>query len=150
MKSILLTLLLIGWIGGTPLKCHESSSRAATFIDQAKSEFRRIENAKTGNADKRLVHLVWFKLKPDTDRAGFIQRLKKLDEIDPVLNFEVGQFADLQDPRAMSDFQVAMQMAFKNEKDYQTYQSHPIHLDLKKRIGNDLAGPPVTYDYWSQ
>ena len=150
MKSILLTLLLIGWVGGTFLRCHENSGGASTILGQAKSVIQQTENAETANSDKRLVHLVWFKLKPNTDRGDFIQRLKKLDKIDPVRNFEVGQFADLQDPRAMSDFQVAIQMAFNSEKDYQTYQSHPIHLDLKARIGDYLAGPPVTYDYWSQ
>ena len=81
---------------------------------------------------------------------SFVKKLQKLDDIEVVNDFEVGSFANLNDPRAMSDFELVMQMSFESEADYRKYQSHPHHLQLKKEIGGFLNGPPVTYDYWSE
>jgi len=38
-------------------------------------------------------------------------------------------------------------MSLKNEKAYQDYQKHPIHLALKENTKQYMAGPPVTYDF---
>ncbi len=48
------------------------------------------------------------------------------------------------------DFYEYNPMGFDSEEDYKTYQSHPIHLGLKKAAGNYIAGPPVTYDFWTE
>ena len=150
MKNLVLALMMIVWVGGETLGIQQGSAGSSDSHIQTSWDSEKTPDNQTSASGKRLVHLVWFKLKPDTDRADFIQQLKKLDQIEPVCDFEVGQFADLKDPRAMSDYQVAIQMGFKSEEDYQTYQAHRIHLDLKSKIGDYVAGPPVTYDYWSQ
>lgn len=94
-----------------------------------------------------LVHVVYFKLKPDADKAKLLEAINKLEEIEVVHELEVGTFEDLGDERALSDFQVVMSMAFANEADYKAYQTHEIHLALKAAAKEMLAAPPATYDY---
>ena len=103
------------------------------------------------DSSERLVHVVWFKLKPelgDTDLENLLIEIDKLNQIEVVKELEVGKFADLGDPRAMKDFQLVMSMKFESKTQYHEYQEHPIHLALKNVVGNFIAGPPVTYDYW--
>lgn len=76
-----------------------------------------------------------------------IEEIKKLEAIEQVHEMQVGQFKDLGDQRALSDYELFLQMSFTDEAAYQTYQKHPIHLTLKEKAGAYLAGPPVTYDY---
>lgn len=94
-----------------------------------------------------LTHVVYFKLKPDTDPAKLITEINKLKEIDVLHDLEIGTFEDLGDKRALSDYQVMMSMAFANKADYKTYQAHEIHLGLKVAAKEMLAAPPATYDY---
>ncbi len=94
-----------------------------------------------------LVHQVFFKLKKGTDIKGLITEIKKLNNIPVLKHLEIGTFADLKDPRALSDYGLMMQMRFANEIDFQTYQTHPIHIALKEKGKAYLGGPPVTYDY---
>ena len=94
-----------------------------------------------------LVHVVYFKLKPDADKAKLSAEIDKLKAIDVVHELEVGIFEDLGDDRALSDYQMVMSMTFTNDADYTTYQNHEIHLGLKAAAKDMLAGPPATYDY---
>ncbi len=113
-----------------------------------------VQQELTSNTDasqkKRLVHLVWFKMKEGFDRDAFVKALRKMDDIEMVNDLEIGSFADLGDPRAMCDFGMVFRMSFENESDYRKYQSHPLHLQLKGKVGDFLTEPPVTYDYWSE
>lgn len=102
------------------------------------------------SSDSSLVHIVYFKLKPNASQAELIQKIRTLEEIEVLRGLEIGAFKDLGDQRALSDYQLVMQMDFESVKDYQTYQSHPIHQKLKQDLGAFLAGPPATYDYWTQ
>ncbi len=99
------------------------------------------------NTEYPLVHVVYFKVKPDADQAALIEEINKIEAIEVLHELEVGTFKDLGDQRALSDYQIVMSMAFANEEDYKTYQSHELHLNLKKVVGAYLAGPPATYDY---
>jgi len=94
-----------------------------------------------------LVHIVLFKLKPDEDKSLFIAELKKVKEIKVVNDFECGLFENLGDERALSEFDIIMQMSFDNKSKYELYQKHPIHLALKESAKSFLAGPPATYDF---
>lgn len=150
MKQMLFFLLVLGWVGSEFRWYQEDNIFPGDSSDRVWFEDAPTRDNNAAKDEKRLVHLVWFKLKPTTDKTRFIDQLKQLEQIEEVHDFEVGQFADLKDPRAMSDFQMAMQMGFKNERDYKIYQSHPIHVKLKTQLGDYVSGPPVTYDYWSQ
>ena len=95
----------------------------------------------------KLVHVVFFKIKPDADASGAIAEIKKLQQIPEVQDLEVGTFEDLGDARALSDYHLIMEMTFDNKAAYDKYQQHPIHLGLKDKVGPFLAGPPATYDF---
>ena len=94
-----------------------------------------------------LVHLVFFKLKPDSDRINFVSEIKKMAEIPGVMDLEIGPFADMGDQRALSEFDMLLQMSFSGAKAYRNYQKHPTHLAIQKNLGSYLAGPPTTYDF---
>jgi len=94
-----------------------------------------------------LVHVVLFKLKSAADQGFLIKEVKKLEAIDEVKDLEVGFFENLEDPRALTEYGMMMEMSFDNVADYKTYQAHPLHLALKENIKAFMAGPPATYDY---
>lgn len=95
----------------------------------------------------KLVHIVFFKLKPEVDTEKLIGAIKKLQAIPEVEDLEVGFFENLGDARALSDYQLVMEMTFLDKAAYDKYQQHPIHLELKDKLGSFLAGPPATYDF---
>ncbi len=95
----------------------------------------------------KLVHLVFFKIKPDTDQVAIITEVKKLKNIKEVLDLEIGPFEDLGDARALSEYTILLQMSFADKAAYEVYQKHPIHLALQRNIGPFMAGPPATYDF---
>ena len=126
----------------------EEISKLKTQLEAARSQIAAAQ--KEQKTKKPLRHLVYFKLKENTspkDKLIFTNLLKGLTVIHEIKDFEVGQFKDLGDKRAMSDLDVMMKMAFENEADYRTYQKHPIHLETKEKVKKFLAGAPVTYDY---
>lgn len=95
-------------------------------------------------------HMVFLNIKDDLskeEKKTLMAELKALEEIDEVEAFEIGRFKDVGDARALSDYELVMKMSFENKKAYQTYQDHPKHLNLKKKLGEFLAGPPAVYDY---
>lgn len=95
----------------------------------------------------KLVHLVFFKVKDDADQSVLVAEIKKLENIEEVMDLEVGPFENLGDPRALADYTMLLQMSFADKKAYEHYQTHPIHLALKKNTGQFMAGPPATYDF---
>ena len=94
-----------------------------------------------------LRHLVLFKAKSEDDAQKLVSELSALGKIDEVKSIEVGRFLDLEDARALSDYQVILNVTFENKAEYATYQSHDIHLAVKENVKKHLSGPPVSYDY---
>ena len=94
-----------------------------------------------------LVHLVFFKVKPDIDQAALVAEVKKLSNIKEVMDLEIGPFEDLGDERALGDYSMLMQMSFANKAAYEVYQKHPTHLALRENTMQFMAGPPATYDF---
>ena len=117
------------------------NSSKAHKTDSTQSEIQQFDNAP-------LVHIVLLKVKENIESKKLIEEIEKLNGIPGLVNLEVGTFKDLGDTRALSAYSVIIQMRFENEKDYQTYQQHPIHLALKENTKSYMAGPPSTYDYW--
>mgnify|MGYP000633227520 FL=1 len=100
--------------------------------------------------DAPLVHIVLFNLKEDADQAALIAEIKKLEAIEEVQDLEVGPFENLGDDRALSDYELIMQMSFVNNEAYQAYQGHPVHLALKEAAKAYMGGPPATYDFMKE
>ncbi|MFK7905054.1 MAG: Dabb family protein [Chitinophagales bacterium] len=97
-----------------------------------------------------LVHMVFFKVKDDIsteDKAKLMWVLEGLDDIEEVKNFEVGNFEDLGDERALSDYDVVIQMEFLNAAEYKKYQEDERHIKAKGELKPFLAGPPASYDF---
>ena len=137
-------LLLIGCAPTSSSEHDELSSqleKAHSDIEQLQSQIE-IEGA--------LIHFVFLNLKDDASIQLVIDEIKKIDDIPEVLDLQVGPFTDLGDQRAMSDYELVMEMSFHSTEDYEAYQAHPIHLNLKEQLGGYLAGPPATYDYLKQ
>lgn len=100
--------------------------------------------------DAPLIHLVFFKVKDDISEANkttLLNTLKGLADIEVVKDFEVGEFEDLGDKRALSDYDVAIEMGFLTKEDYEKYQSDERHLQAKEALKPFLAGPPASYDF---
>ena len=139
----------------TFLSCSHTAEikKLKSDLAQTETELTQIKNEQLEKQQptQKLVHLVYLKLKKDAteqDKQAVIAEMKKLEDIEQVHNLEVGTFYDLKDKRAMSEFDLFMQMRFDNEQEYQKYQAHPIHLQLKENVKAYLGGSPVTYDYW--
>jgi hypothetical protein len=98
-------------------------------------------------AEGDLVHVVYFDMKDDADVSAFITEIEKLRNIEEVQNLEVGTFKNLGDERALSQYELVMQMSFKDSAAYQIYQNHPIHLQLKAAAKSVVAAAPATYDF---
>ena len=98
----------------------------------------------------KITHVVWLDLKDDLDKSKYqllVKELKQLSVIEQVHDLEIGGFHNLNDPRAMSEYEVVMSMRFVSQDEYETYQQHPKHLKLKKSIKKYIRSAPVTYDY---
>ena len=134
----------------TALREELQTTRAALSAAMARLDSIQslLANPKAGPANSALVHIVFFKLKPDADPLSLIDELKKMEAIEQITSLKIGTFQNLGDPRALSDYGLLMEMAFASETAYQAYQQHPIHLAVKASIQPSLAGPPATYDYW--
>lgn len=97
-----------------------------------------------------LIHHVLFTVKPDADKTALITAIKKLEDIEEVLDLEVGSFEELGDARALSQYGVSVQMSFADKKAYEVYQKHPIHVALRENTKHFMAAPPATYDFRKQ
>jgi len=102
---------------------------------------------KVASLNEGIRHLVFLKLKEEVNKEEVISKIQNIKSIQGLKDLEIGLFKDLDDARAMSDYDLAFSMIFEEETDYQLYQDHPFHVELKNELKEFLAGPPVTYDF---
>ncbi len=149
MKNFIPILLLISIF----VSCQNNNPQLEKELLETKARLAVANSAlekKNATAETSLVHEVYFNVKDDLTPAQIAQLhqdIFKLKDIPVVHNLVVGDFKNLNDPRALSDYEIKMSMEFIDEKEYLIYQAHPIHLALKKTAGDLLAGPPATYDF---
>ncbi|NRB49484.1 MAG: Dabb family protein [Saprospiraceae bacterium] len=141
--TILLSLLLLCSCSNTALE--EELATSKEKIVALESELKNLKAEEDKVAP--LVHIVLFNLKEDADQAALVAEIKKLEAIEEVQDLEVGPFENLGDDRALSDYELIMQMSFVDNEAYQAYQTHPVHLALKEAAKTYLGGPPATYDF---
>jgi len=136
------------------LRCADSPELHQEIIDlksQLKTTEKTIAELKSSfEPEGDLVHLVLFNLKEGTNQAKVINEIRTLEGIEEVMDLEVGPFQNLGDKRALSDYDLAMQMSFKDINAYKRYQAHPIHLKLKEQVKTLVSGPPATYDFFKK
>ena len=149
MKNFITTLLLISFFAS----CQNSNPQLEKELSETKARLEAAKSAlekKNATTETSLVHEVYFNLNDDLTPAQITQvhqTILQLKDIPVVHNLVIGDFKNLNDPRALSDYEIKISMEFIDEKEYSIYQAHPVHLALKKSIGDILAGPPVTYDF---
>ena len=140
------------------ISCHSKEDRDALVMAQLKQQIAEKELVRAKAAlevvkqeqSYALVHLVFFTFKSDlsdTQKTVFLDRLKELGNIPEVHSFKVGTFVDLNDPRALNEYDAVISMAFENEGAYQTYQKSTIHQQVKQSLAVFLAAKPAAYDY---
>jgi len=145
MKKPLLFILLVGIISCSNPTVQEDLNKVQAELATAKST---IENLKSQiEPEGKLVHIVFFKLKTNVDLVALGNEIKKLEAIEVIKDLQFGFFENLDDTRALSDYDLMMEMSFDDKEAYKKYQAHPIHLALKENVKSFLAGPPATYDY---
>jgi len=144
MRYFLLSSILI-LFACTDTKVQEELLAVKQQLSTANEKISQLETQLEPEGE--LVHLVFLKVKPDTDQAALLEEVKKIEGIKEVMDLEVGPFENLGDDRALTEYSMLMQMSFTNKTAYQSYQKHPIHLTLKENLGPFLAGPPATYDF---
>ena len=149
MKNFISLFLLVSFLAS----CQNANPQLEKELSETKA---RLVAAKAAlgklnpTQEYSLVHEVYFNVKDDltTEQMEvFHQSILRLKDIPGVQNLVVGEFKNLDDPRALAEYEIKMSMEFKNEKDYAEYQTHPIHLELKKIAADFVAAPPTTYDF---
>ena len=150
--SILFTLMFMSACQPSGLQnklasCQEELKETKAAYEEAQSQLQ------TSETDPKLVHTVYLNIKDDIsaeDKNFLLSGIKSLSSIPGVNDFKSGTFKDLGDQRALSTYEVVLQMEFLDESAYQKYQQDSIHLAFKKRVGHLLAGPPATHDFIEQ
>lgn len=79
------------------------------------------------------THLVFFTLKPNVDVSLIVEKIRKIEAIEEVKDLELGPFKNVNDPRALSQYSFVFEMSFDDEKAYERYQVHPLHVQLKEK-----------------
>jgi len=148
MKNLITLLLLISFLAS----CQDPNPQLAKELSETKARLVAAKSAidQLNPTNASLVHEAYFNLKDDLTTAQkeeFYQSILKLKDIPGVQNLIVGDFKNLDDPRALADYEIKMSMEFQSEKEYAEYQAHPIHLSLKKMSSDLVAAPPATYDF---
>lgn len=100
------------------------------------------------NASGKLVHTVFFKLKPDADKQILFKSLETFKTVDIIKRVEIGVFEDTGNPKSeLSQHSVMMQLTFDDLAAFRVYEKHPVHLASIEATKDLMAAPPIGYDY---
>jgi len=149
MKMSCLVLLTSFFI----IACKDPDAALRKELDTAVFKIDMLErqlSSHTVSKSGDLVHHVYLNIKDDltSDQMSQLKEaLNQLQGIEQLKSFSLGNFKELNDERAFSEYEVVLTMSFANEEDYQIYQAHPTHLALKSKLDTYLAAAPATYDY---
>ena len=124
----------------------EAQKTAELALNAANEGIKQLKAQAATAPTDLLIHVVYFKAKEDKVDA-LIEAIHSLKSIPVLKGLQVGTFKDLGDDRALSEYNVVMQMGFEDEAAYKVYQEHPIHLELRENAKAMLTGPPATYDF---
>lgn len=146
MKNILKATLFVCLIFSS---CQQRDLRGQLEACQQELEKANRE-ASLEKPEPKLAHTVYLDFKDDItkdDLEQLMTGIQTLGKIQGVFDLKIGTFKDLGDQRALSQYEVVLQMAFHDETSYRLYQKDSIHLAFKKSVGHLLSGPPATYDF---
>ena len=144
--SFVFILLILG--------CHSKSCPIQEENERLREELKTCQNENTQvrySSDSSLIHTVYFDLKSDLNpeqKQFFVNELKKLSKIKTIKEISIGAYEDLQDARALQEYDFSMVLRFNHLSEYQQYQTDSIHLQSKMNTKDLLAAPPRTYDFF--
>lgn len=102
-------------------------------------------------AEPQVAHIVFFELKTDTPetRARLVEACKKyLSDHEGTVYFSAGTIApDLAREVNDRDFDVSLNVIFKNKAAHDAYQTHPRHLEFIKENADSWAKVRVFDSY---
>ena len=105
----------------------------------------------TSAAEPQVAHMVYFKLKESTGNAKeklVVACNKYLSGHEGTVYFSVGVLAkDLDREVNDQDFDVSLNLVFRNKAAHDTYQTHPRHLKFIEENKESLAGVRVFDSY---
>jgi len=104
-----------------------------------------------GYAKGELVHTVILSLKDGVSQKWkdkIIGLLSTLSQIKEAQRLIVGTKARTKDSRAQQDYDLILQVSFKNQTALEAYSINTHHLNVRKKLKSDLGKAPVVYDYW--
>lgn len=103
-------------------------------------------------SSEQLIHMVTFKLKPDLNPAevqAFVDGIRSLCSIPYLSDCLTATPAETGDARLVSDYDLLLQMSFRNMELLERYSKDEFHLAVRKNIKSYLAEAPVVYDFWA-
>lgn len=115
-------------------------------LDAIETQLKKIDLIEKGD----FLHEVYFNFKKNISEkeiTAFLKVLTELKTIDEAKGTQIGVPKATGDARIRADYDMVLHMSFNTMEDYKSYQNHPTHLSVKKRIGSLLAGAPFVYDY---
>ncbi len=105
-------------------------------------------------ADPQLSHMVYFKLKDNSDaaRETLVAACKEfLSKHEGTVHFSVGTIAkDFDRPVNDKDFDVALNLVFRNKAAHDTYQSHERHTKFIEKCQDNWDKVRVFDSYLSE
>ena len=129
-----LSFLLVLSMG---ISCENSSKP----MDESTAEVKE-------NNSGKLIHTVYFQLKPEANKETLITSLETFEGIEVAKSVEIGESLDTGNPESMlSDHSVTVRITFDNLEDFRIYEKHPIHLASIEDTKELMAAQPIGYDY---
>ena len=131
------------------ISCNSSVDKTAleTSLKLTRDSLTTLKRDIVRSKKGKLVHLVLFDTKSEDATAELIDSLIILKSIPDVTHFQLGKYESQNDPRALKNYELMMQMQFQNEQAYTRYQLNTTHKRLKETTKHLMAGPPSTYHY---
>jgi len=106
-----------------------------------------IKKTEIFTSPEEIRHLVFLDVKPEVNLDSLIEELNHLSNLKSVSSFNVGKYKELNDPKAMSDYELILDITFDNKAAYLSYQSDSLHQTMIIKSKKCMAGPPVSFDY---
>ncbi|MGH1365945.1 MAG: Dabb family protein [Calditrichia bacterium] len=148
MKICFISLISIALLIG----CAEEKDSNTRQLERLELEIGELTKRLENLPDRKvgLTHLVFLDLKSDLlpeQLEGIMEKVNQLGEIANVQSFNIGRYQDVGDPRAMSQYEIVLELLFENAARLASYQQNEQHLAIRAELKKYLAGPPVVYDY---
>lgn len=118
------------------------------LVGCTQTEPKQTSAAVEPNASGKLVHTVYFKLKPDADKQTLFKSLETFKTVEVIKRVEIGSFEDTGNPKSeLSGYSVMVQLTFDDLAAFRIYEKHPVHLASIEATKDLMAAPPMGYDY---